>query len=485
MTLRLKVKPIDLLKIIRRTFYPQWRTMMPYESKPEDRTRAYAVGAIYVVLIILLAIMLFKIWPPVPWPWPEKLSNEDKAALLAAYYADTGCSLPSPSPASTTNNNQAASSTGASNAGQASTPTTTNAGNQPGTAGGGQSGTQTTGQTGRTGTQPTGQSGTTTPPATGATQPGGQTANQTGGSGQTTTPPSSGTAPQGTAQTNTQNGVTVASGEVIRIPINLTFGKYGPCVPTTFDERLLLLVIVAGMLGAFVHGATSLADYLGNNAFNRNWTWFYLLRPAIGMSLALVFYFAIRGGFLSTTGGAKDINPYGIAALAGMVGMFSKQATDKLSEIFTTLFRSGGDDKRADSLNGGAAGAFQLDPPSAVAGGEAFTLNVNGTGFGNGATVNVNDKPVTTTFQSATKLSAQITKDIIATAGTLKVTVVNPDTTKIGPVDFVVSGSSDAASAEQPVAGEGGPDDLIDGCDVEMKADTPDEDLPITEGGVK
>jgi hypothetical protein len=201
--------------------------------------------------------------------------------------------------------------------------------------------------------------------------------------------------------------------------------------------------------------------------------------------LALVFYFAIRGGFLSTTGGAKDINPYGIAALAGMVGMFSKQATDKLSEVFSTLFRSAGDEKRADSLNGGAAGVFQLDPPSAVAGGEAFTLNVNGTGFVNGSTINVNDKPLPTTFASATKLSAQIPKDTIATAGTLKVTVVNPDTTKIGPVDFVVSGSSDAAAAEQPVAGEGGPDDLIDGCDVEMKADTPDEDLPITEGGVK
>ncbi len=31
---------------------------------------------------------------------------------------------------------------------------------------------------------------------------------------------------------------------------------------TSFDERLLLLVIIAGMLGSFVHGATSLADYI-------------------------------------------------------------------------------------------------------------------------------------------------------------------------------------------------------------------------------
>jgi len=224
-------------------------------------------------------------------------------------------------------------------------------------------------------------------------------------------------------------------------------------VPTTFDERLLLLVIIAGMLGAFVHGATSLADYLGNNAFNKNWTWFYLLRPAIGMSLALVFYFAIRGGFLSTTGGAKDINPYGIAALAGMVGMFSKQATDKLSEVFTTLFRSGGDDRREDPLNGSTV-AFQLDPTTVVAGGEEFKLTVTGTGFVNGATINIDDKPQTTTFESATKLSAQIARETIANAGTLKVTVVNPDKTKTGPVDFVVSAA--ATPPEKPEAGEGG-----------------------------
>jgi hypothetical protein len=271
---------------------------------------------------------------------------------------------------------------------------------------------------------------------------------------------------------------------------------------TTFDERLLLLVIIVGMLGAFVHGATSLADYLGNNAFNKNWTWFYLLRPAIGMALALVFYFAIRGGFLSTTGGAKDINPYGIAALAGMVGMFSKQATDKLSEIFSTVFRSGGDDRRDDPLKGTTA-PFKLDPPTVVAGGEAFKLTVNGTGFVDGATVNVNDNPQQTTFVSAAQLTAQIAKETIANAGTLKLTVVNKDQTKIGPVDLVVSpaGSSDSASTstststtesastsatpEQPVTGEGGDEDLIDGCDVEMKPDTPDEDLPITEGGVK
>ena len=92
------------------------------------------------------------------------------------------------------------------------------------------------------------------------------------------------------------------------------------------------------------------------------------------MALALVFYFVIRGGFLTTSGGAKDINPYGIAALAGLVGMFSKQATDKLSEVFGTLFRAAageGDDKRSGSLKPKeeAITVTNVDPQPVVAGG--------------------------------------------------------------------------------------------------------------------
>ncbi len=225
----------------------------------------------------------------------------------------------------------------------------------------------------------------------------------------------------------------------IAMPINFFFKK---CVMTSFDERLLLLVIVAGILGSFIHGATSLADYIGNDAFNRRWTWFYLLRPVIGMALALVFYFVIRGGFLTTNVGATDINPYGIAALAGLVGMFSKQATDKLSEVFSTLFKSGsgeGDEKRKDSLAPKPTTiTVQIDQPEVTAGGPAFELNVTGTGFVDGSVIHLNDSPQPTTFGSATALSAAVTADTIATPGVFKLTVVNPDGTTSASADFTV-----------------------------------------------
>jgi hypothetical protein len=119
------------------------------------------------------------------------------------------------------------------------------------------------------------------------------------------------------------------------------------------ESRLLLIVIIAGALGSFVHGATSLTTYLGNRMLVRSWSWWYWLRPLIGIGIALVFYFVVRGGFLLlVTSGTthSDVSPFGIAAIAGLSGMFSKQATDKLREVFDSLFKSSGDNQRGDKL---------------------------------------------------------------------------------------------------------------------------------------
>jgi hypothetical protein len=66
-----------------------------------------------------------------------------------------------------------------------------------------------------------------------------------------------------------------------------------------------------------------------------------------------------------------------------------------------------------------------LSPSSATAGGAGFTLTVNGTNFVAGSTVNFNGSARTTTFVSATQLTAAITAGDIATAGTPTVTVTN------------------------------------------------------------
>lgn len=173
----------------------------------------------------------------------------------------------------------------------------------------------------------------------------------------------------------------------------------------SMEVRLLLIVLLAGALGAYIHATTSFIDYVGNRKLSGNWVWWYLLRPFIGSALALIFYFVVRGGFISPNSGGDAMNPFGIAALAGLVGMFSQQATDKLSEVFKTLFRTApgaGDEKRKDSLeegvvpaqNAAAGGAAvvappvisDIQPPSGDPAGDE-PVTITGTNFVTGATV--------------------------------------------------------------------------------------------------
>ncbi|MBN1612743.1 MAG: hypothetical protein JW940_39335 [Polyangiaceae bacterium] len=135
------------------------------------------------------------------------------------------------------------------------------------------------------------------------------------------------------------------------------------------EPRLILLVLLTGALGSYVHAATSFVTYVGNRTLRASWTWWYLLRPFIGMVLALIFYFVIRGGLLSAGTEATGVSAFGVAAIAGLVGMFSKQATDKLQELFDSLFRTQagkGDDQRQDKLTGRVSVTEKMIPTNKI-----------------------------------------------------------------------------------------------------------------------
>jgi hypothetical protein len=120
------------------------------------------------------------------------------------------------------------------------------------------------------------------------------------------------------------------------------------------DALYLVAVILLGAIGASVAALTSFATFVGNRTFIGSWKWWYVVRLPIGAALAVVFYLALRGGLLSVSTSTNAISPYGIGAVAALAGMFSKQATDKLDEVFTTLFRTetGGDKARSDNVDG-------------------------------------------------------------------------------------------------------------------------------------
>jgi hypothetical protein len=73
----------------------------------------------------------------------------------------------------------------------------------------------------------------------------------------------------------------------------------------TYDERLLLTVILLGALGSYIHATTSFADYVGNRRLVRSWLLWYLLRPLVGAPTALLLYFIVPGRILDGFGFAR------------------------------------------------------------------------------------------------------------------------------------------------------------------------------------
>jgi hypothetical protein len=111
--------------------------------------------------------------------------------------------------------------------------------------------------------------------------------------------------------------------------------------PITREMQLFLIVLFAGALGSYIHGIRSLTAYIGNQQAVASWFWFYITVPFVGMAMAVVFYAAIRGGFVAgSPADVKSVNPFGVFAIAAMVGMFADKAGQKLADIFDALFKS-------------------------------------------------------------------------------------------------------------------------------------------------
>ncbi len=110
-----------------------------------------------------------------------------------------------------------------------------------------------------------------------------------------------------------------------------------PYMQLTPERGLIFLAMLAGVLGSFMHAAQSFAAYVGNKELKASWVWWYLLRPFIGAVLGVLFYFVIRAGMMGAD--SNGVSPYGVVALGGLAGWFSKNATEKLAEVFDTLFR--------------------------------------------------------------------------------------------------------------------------------------------------
>jgi hypothetical protein len=207
------------------------------------------------------------------------------------------------------------------------------------------------------------------------------------------------------------------------------FGWGGLSAPS--DLRLFFTVIAAGALGSLIHTLTSFADFAGNRTLSRNWIWWFILRTPIGIALALLFYFVLRGGLMvpSLPGRAADatqlVNPYGIAGISALAGMFSKQATDKLREIFDTLFRTSDPVKRTDPLTRAIPTITGTQPPKLTVN-APLAVDILGRGFLRDCTAAINGEERKVQWMNESLLKLTLESKDVAAAGQLKLAVCNP-----------------------------------------------------------
>jgi len=96
-------------------------------------------------------------------------------------------------------------------------------------------------------------------------------------------------------------------------------------------------VMLAGVLGALAYMTRKFIEHSMKGDLTKRAEWWYILLPVQAAALSAVVYFVLQGGLL---GGDQTtaLNPYGIAAIAALVGLFARHAMNKLARVFDEIF---------------------------------------------------------------------------------------------------------------------------------------------------
>jgi hypothetical protein len=189
---------------------------------------------------------------------------------------------------------------------------------------------------------PTGQKGAST--GIGAASGTAGSSGNTGSSGQiAASGPTGPTSPSGVAgATATGTGSTGSSGSGASIS-----KEDKGCTECPTEESILWMIILLGALGGFIHLCASLAQFVGNRALRTSWVLYYVFMPLEGAALAPLMFLLLRVGVLNMNAAAQaasqgqcataNLNLMGLYAFAGLTGLFSKQAIEKLATVFSKV----------------------------------------------------------------------------------------------------------------------------------------------------
>jgi len=176
---------------------------------------------------------------------------------------------------------------------------------------------------------------------------------------------------------------------------------FGATFHPSREGRLFMIVLLAGALGGMVHTLRSLYWYVGNRNLRYSWLLMYATLPITGAALALIAYVVLRGGLTTTFASSQDISPFGIAAVAALVGLFSRETAEKLKSVFETLLAPA--EKGKDQ-----AVPVQVERIHPREGGAGAELTITGTGFAAATAVQFGGVRATPTVISDTELRVRV-----------------------------------------------------------------------------
>jgi hypothetical protein len=108
------------------------------------------------------------------------------------------------------------------------------------------------------------------------------------------------------------------------------------------ETAMLLLVIITGALGSYLHAIVSFADHAGNRTLRERWVLWYLARVLVGASLAVLIYLVVRGLLFESDELSGVANAAGIAGISGVAGLCARQVTDRLRALVAVSLRGAG-----------------------------------------------------------------------------------------------------------------------------------------------
>jgi hypothetical protein len=156
------------------------------------------------------------------------------------------------------------------------------------------------------------------------------------------------------------NAATTATGE---LPSTKIVNYLGIAHFTLSTEDLFFVVVaLAGALGGLVHTIRSVAIYVGTRRLRWSWIAYYLLLPLVGALGGTLFYVVLRAGLFSPSTEVSQASPFGFAAVAALVGLFSQQALEKLRQLAQQVFAEV--ESPGDHFEPEPGGGTDSSPPS-------------------------------------------------------------------------------------------------------------------------